>query len=295
MTQYNGSERARREKELRQRQFATRQQNKNSVKSARNNSNNDSISILEFSEWRMRRIAPIAMIIFTFTILFFISWIVTTGKDKITSTSMNFNGNSIGKIEVFNDEGLYRFESYQVFSAGVAPLYSELEIEILDENWDHVYSFYKDLWQERYSNGEGGNPIYHDREMAFEVELPKAGIYYIRPISHNNNLGDVNLTVYSRSGGSMYFSYYSIIFGALSAILILGSGAWGNPFDMYYALPKIMNWKRNKLFKRIALTCIIIFAGTWFAAVTHYGYPAGGDETVLPTFFYRTNNVTYLG
>jgi hypothetical protein len=291
MAHHSDSQRARLEQQ--QLAFKALQKKRAAGNYGRNNSS-DSFLFSGFTEWRMRRMASFAILIHAFAILFLVSWFFTIRSSEVATVAVDFNKAGMAKIDIPESNALYKFDVSQDF-AGTAPLYSELEIEILDKNWDHVYSVYHDLWQESHPNGERGNSIYSDLEMNFEIVLPEAGEYYIRPISHNGNLGQVRAKVFKTFIGGIYMPYYAIFFGVLSLLLLLGSQKWGSPSMMYNMLPKLRSWKDNSLFKIAALFCIILFIGSWAAAIFHYGYAAGGDETILPTYFYRTNTVIYLG
>ncbi len=291
MAQYLGSDRARLEQKIRQREFRERIRNPQEREQMMNNS---SYSV-EYSEWLMRRLAPFAVLIYAATILFLLSWFITTNTSLITNGSANFRKGQVISFETPTGGAIYHFELKQDFSGSKSPLYSELEIEIIDANLDHVYTVYKDLWLESHPNGEGGIGVYKDFDITFDVELPEAGTYYLRGISHNNNETLVSGSIFKKTAGSMYFGFYSLIFGILSLILIIGSQKWGSPILMIEILPKLRSWRENYLFLRAATLVIFLFIGTWIISITHYGYAAAGDEIVLPTYFYKTNSVIYLG
>lgn len=291
MAQYGGNDRARLEQERRQREFRERMRN---PQQRQHMLNNNSYSV-EYSEWLMRRLAPFAILIYAATILFLLSWIITSNTSLVTNGSAYFHKGQVMSFEASSAGAIYHFDLKQDFSGSKPPLYSELEIEIIDANLDHVYTVYKDLWLESHPNGDGGIGVYKDLNISFDVELPEAGIYHIRGISHNNNEALISGNIFKKTAGSMYFGFYSLIFGILSLILIIGSQKWGSPFMMYAALPKLRSWKENRAFLRTSSLIILLFIGTWIISITHYGYAAGGDEIVLPTYFYKTNAVIYLG
>lgn len=291
MAQYGGSGRARLEQERRQREFRERMRNPQQREQMLNN---NSYSV-EYSEWLMRRLAPFAMLIYAATILFLLSWFITSNTSLVTNGSAYFHKGQVISFETPTGGAIYHFDLKQDFSGSKPPLYSELEIEIIDANLDHVYTVYKDLWLESHPNGEGGIGVYKDLNISFDVELPEAGIYYIRGISHNNNEALVSGNIFKKTAGSMYFGFYSLLFGILSLILIIGYQKWGSPILMIEILPKLRSWKENTGFLRTATLVIFLFIGTWIISITHYGYAAGGDEIVLPTYFYKTNTVIYLG
>jgi hypothetical protein len=291
MSQYLGSERARIEQA--QRREAFRQNSQSNA--FRKWMSSTAKSTSGYSEFRMRRLAPFALLFHFFSILFFISWIVSNSKTEVDRFAIGMETSHMTKIKVPEDKTLYWFDLTQSFSSEQPPLYSELEAEILDENYDHVYSVYKDLWQERHSNGEGGSQLYWDTRVQFEVELPKAGEYYVRIFSYNKNYGSVMGTVATHNSGGLYFGFFAILFGTISVIFFFGAEAWGSPFTMIRVLPKIKDIRKNRLFFIFLVTFCVIYSVSLIIAITHYGYAAGGDKTVLPSFFHLKHSVIYLG
>ena len=291
MAQYGGTDRARLEQERRQREFRERMRNPQQREQMLQN---DSYAF-EFSEWLMRRLTPFALLIYAATILFLLSWFFTSSTSLVENGSAYFHKGEVISFEAPTGGAIYHFDLKQDFSAGKSPLYSELEIEIIDANLDHIYTVYKDLWLESHPNGEGGIGVYKDLAIRFDVELPEAGIYYLRGISHNNNEALISGNIFKKTAGSLYFGFYALIFGILSLILMLGFQKWGSPVMMIEVWPKLMSWKENTGFLRATTLVIFLFIGTWIISITHYGYAAGGDEIVLPTYFYKTNTVIYLG
>ena len=144
-------------------------------------------NFFEFSEWAMRRVAPIAMVIYAFTILFIVTWFIGKIDLRVGYFGISPSENQLGVIDIPEDNGIYTFELTQNFPRHSAPLYSELEIEVLNEDYDHAYSVYKDLWQEIHPNDRGTSSIYRDLKIYFELNIKKAGKYYLRGISYNNN------------------------------------------------------------------------------------------------------------
>lgn len=291
MSQYLGSERARIEQAQRREAF---RQNSQSSAFRKLMSGTPSYKKV-YSEFRMRRLAPFAVLFHFFSILFFISWIVSNSKTEVDRFAIGMETNHMTKIKVPEDKTLYWFDLTQNFSSTPVPLYSELEVEILDENYDHVYSVYKDLWQERHSDGEGGSQVYSDTRIQFEVELPKAGEYYVRIFSYNKNYGSIIGTVAKHNSGGLYFGFFAILFGTISVIFIFGAESWGSPFTMIGALSKIKDIRKNRLFLIFFVTFCVIYSASLIIAITHYGYAAGGDKTVLPSFFHLKHSVIYLG
>jgi hypothetical protein len=291
MSQYLGSERARIEQAQRREAFRQNSQSNAFRKWMSSTAKSKS----GYSEFRMRRLAPFALLFHFFSILFFISWIVSNSKTVVDRFAIGMETSHMTKIAVPEDKALYWFDLTQNFSNAQPPIYSELEVEILDENYDHVYSVYKDLWQERHSDGEGGSQVYSDTRIQFEVELPKAGDYYVRIFSYNKNYGSIIGTISKHNSGGLYFGFFAILFGTISVIFFFGAEAWGSPFTMYRALSKIKNIRKNRLFFIFLTTFCVIYVISLIVAITHYGYAAGGDKTILPSFFHLKHSVIYLG
>ena len=295
MAKSKGSNKAQQEKEYRRKMLRQRQQQLKANNNWKKATSEEDYTFFTFSTWRMRRIAPIAMLIYCSLILFGVFWLISSKTDKVCTTNISIDNNQLGKFQVRSAGGLYRFELSQIFSSKT-PLYSELEIEILDANYDHVYSIYKDLWQEKHSNGDGGRKTYSDKQLAFELELENAGTYFIRGVSHNNYItGKINCTVLHKTMGSLYFRTYTIAFAILAVLLIMGKSAWGNPVQMLSSISKAKSLKKNKLFWRVFLGLGILFVTCLIISLTHYGYASGGGKSILPTYFYGTDSVIYLG
>lgn len=295
MAHYQGSNKARLEQIRRRKQFYQNAQKPTRDRERVYRGDVRFFLGMEYNEWRVRRLAPFALLIHALSVSCLLGLIIFSGKTKVDKTSFAIEKGEVGSFEVSNAGSIYSFEVSQAFPSNQAPLYSELEIEIVDENMNHMYSFYKDLWQEKHPNGEGGTGIYRDLKMTFEVELPKAGIYYLRGIPYNNNEGVISARVYEKFTGNIYFQYYAIVFGVISILLLVGSGAWGNPGEMIEALKRGRSIKHNKPFKYAVVIAGLIVVGTIVINLTHYGYAKAGDETRLPTYFYKKQNVDYLG
>ena len=232
---------------------------------------------------------------FLFTVLFGGFWLMTIGKTKVSEDSIPNTTSELLKVNLPDDDQIYNFSLRQIFPTGANPLYSELEIELLDENLNHVYSFYKVLWQEKYPNENGRYQIYNDLNIEFLIEVQKAGVYYLRPISHNDNTGGVSVNVRRKARGSLYFKFYTILFGILGLILYFGRDFYGAPSDIFKEIRSLKNVKQNKFFWYILLGFSSAFILCVVMSITHYGYASYGDQSILPTYFFSNNNVIYLG
>lgn len=253
-------------------------------------------SVSSYSKAWKANFSPYAVLVFCFTIVFGVYWLFARGKIQVQSGAIRFDQEPIEKIKISKADKIYTFHINQSFDSFDTPQYSELEIELLDENKNHVYSFYKDLWLETHSNGEGGFANYSDMEMDFELEIKKAGTYYLRAISHNGNNSTITYFIKSRSlGGNLYIGIYASIFLILSIIIIFGHQQWGGPLELIAMFPPIHALKSNKLFIFTFALCLFIFIACIVINVTHLGYGSFGDETLIPTRFYGTDNVIYIG
>jgi len=224
------------------------------------------------------------------TVLFTVSTIVSRNKDLIEKTRLDVINNTPVSIQIPKANTIYVFEVNQKFSSKV-PLYSELEVELLDENYNHVYSAYEDLWKERHNNGNGGNSIYADTKVELEIELQHAGLYHIRVQSHNDNKGKVDLTLYSKRG-SLYFFAFMIFFGMPFLILFF---YLKDEFGIRAILSALKQTKITKTFIIAVIIVIFVFISCVVISYTHHGYPHSGDEIRLPSQFFSTNDVIYLG
>lgn len=244
----------------------------------------------------MEKLAPIALIIHVFAILFAVSWIITkmywTINPDLKSTPAVSNYQS---FTVPEGGAIIKFSSVQSFASNRTPLYSELELQIIDKNYGHVYSVYKDLWQELHPNGEGGNSVYHDWSLDFEIAIHKGGDYYIRPISYNNNEYMVRTAVYSKSFGSLYITYGLLTFGILSILLLVlyqYIGSYRDHINIVKEVRTLFLTKKALIAFGIAF---ILFGSSWYAAINYSGYASFGEDTYLPSTFYNKHNVIYLG
>jgi len=253
-----------------------------------------------FSEYLMRFMAPYAMLIYAFTLLFLFSWLITKGDSFIETTQINPASLDLSPIVIPQNNKIYKFIANQDIKKGTTlkrsdfyssnkSIYSELEIEVLDENYVHMYSVYKNLWIEHHSGME-----YKDTQLEFDIEFQTSGTYFLRVVSHNKNNGPLTLKVY-KTNGSMYFFKYLILFIILNIILFLGNSYWGTTSMLYNSLKKVKSIKNNSKFLIISSLVIIAFLGCVVISFTHYGYPSTGDEIRLPTYFFDTKDVLYLG
>jgi hypothetical protein len=259
-----------------------------------NKSNNN--NIFAYSEKNRKFVAPLALVSFSFAILFTLAWLFTSATKEVVNGRISMESNSTMNLGMFKGNSIYKFRLRQDFSRYSPPKYSELEIEILDENNDHVYSVFKNLWQEFHSNDEGGRSVYSDVELEFELEIEKKGNYAIRAISHDDNRGDIRCRVNRRDfGGHLYFGVYAILFGLTSLGIFLGRDYWGNPSKLMSALPKMRELKSNKYFLISAGVSTFFFVACVVISYTHYGYASAGEVNKAPSSFSSNAEVIYLG
>jgi hypothetical protein len=223
-------------------------------------------------------------IIFSFGTLF------TYNKQKIETKNLDILESRPISIDIPKANTIYIFEVTQLFT-DETPTYSELEIEILDKNYNHIYTAYEDLWQESHDNGNGGWSIYSDRTIEFELELQYSGSYYIKTTNYNDNKTLVWVDLYTKKG-SLYFMSMMLTFIILVAFLF----TYIHQISGFY--PIINTLRETKITKTFILAVIIVnfvFISCVVISYTHYGYPHSGDEIRLPTYFFTTKDVHYLG
>jgi len=233
-------------------------------------------------------IAPYVVLLLAATLLFLFSTLISTNTTFIERNSLDFETPT--QIQIPNENTIYVFNLEQEFTSSV-PSYSELEIELLDENFNHVYSVYKDLWKESHTNDDGGKSIYSDKILEFELDLKHSGLYYIRPTSHNNHNTGLTLNLYKKRG-SLYYLFFTLLFGAILSIILI-SIDWA--LNMHSLLLALRRTKITQTFILAINIVIFVFISCVVISYTHYGYPHSGDEIRLPTQFFSTNDVIYLG
>lgn len=250
----------------------------------------------EFTTERMKFISPYAVMIFLFTILFGVYALICNMTSHVSHTSLDLKERAMSQIDIPDANKIYQFDIAQSFFGGILPQYSELEIELLDEDHKHVYSVYKNLWMEQHPNGNGGYSVYSDLKMNFNLEFKKKGTYFVRAIAHNANLGPVKVSIEQRTlGGGLYIWFYAIVFLVLSAVVYFGKNYWGNPSKLLEAFPSFSELKSNTTFLIVFSVVTALFVTCVVFGITHYGYASCGDGTILPTKFIGTDNLIYLG
>ncbi len=244
----------------------------------------------------MRRIAPFALLIYSFTVLLFLSKMYFDGSEVVLPTKNVFLADSPLLNLNLKKSGLYEFKLSQDLDKTKIPNYSELDVELLDQDYKHVYSFYKNLWLESHSNGSGTKQVYEDNKMEFSIHLKNAGEYLARFRSFNNNLGAVRVSCKRLNGANFLLKPLSIFFFILSILLILGTPLWGNPITMLSTLNKGKKLKYNDLFIFSALILTVLIIWINVNGISSKGYPSAGDEyNTLPNKFFDKKDVLYIG
>lgn len=243
----------------------------------------------ELNEEIHKFLAPFGIVLYIAIPLFWIAFFITSAKGDRSGVS-TFPLKEPAKIEIAKANSVYEFQLKQLFPYGTAPVYSELEIEILDKNYDHVYSFYKDLWQERHPDESGGLKIYNDLEMTFQLEFPEKGTYMVRAISHNGNTTEVIGKVARVYIGNLYLLTFTIIISVFGGILLLLNKLVGTPWQMLETLKKGTDTKKRAVI--FASVLGVIFLAIIIINLTNYGYPKPGQ---IPTPFFGSDQIIYLG
>jgi len=235
-------------------------------------------------------LAPYFVLLLFGTIIFFIGMKFTSERTFIEKIKLDVIRSQPIPIQIPKANTIYVFEVKQAFSSKT-PSYSELEIEILDKNYNHVYTAYENLWQERHNNGDGGESVYSDKTIDCEIELQHPGLYYIKAKSYNDNKTKVWLNLYTKNG-SLYFKVFMYTLGGLFLLCFTVIQEIDGISSLFKALRKT---KITKTFIIAVIIVIFVFISCVVISYTHYGYPHSGDEIRLPSYFFSTNDVKYLG
>jgi len=235
-------------------------------------------------------LAPYFVLLLCGTFIFFLGMRFTSERIFIKKTKLDVTNSQPIPIEISKENTIYVFEVRQGLSSQV-PSYSELEVELLDEHFNHVYTFYKVLWQERLDNGNGGTSIYSENALEIEIDLKYAGTYHIRTTSYNNNNSKAWLHLYTKNG-SLYFKAFTYVFGSLFLLCFFVIMELDGLSSIFKALRQT---KITKTFIIAVIIVIFVFISCVVISYTHYGYPHSGDEIRLPSQFFSTNDVIYLG
>jgi len=247
-------------------------------------------SIPTLVDQKYKQILPYFILSIFGAIIFSFGTLFTHDKQKIETKNLNILESRPISIEIPKANTIYVFEVTQLFS-DYTPTYSELEIELLDENYNHVYTVYEDLWQESHDNGNGGRSIYADRTIECEIELQYPGKYHIKSTSYNDNKTRVWVDLYTKKG-SLYFMAITFSFIAVSLILYLYIIKIGGFHPIIITL---LETKITKTFIIAVIIVSFVFISCVVISYTHYGYPHSGDEIRLPSRFFSKNDVIYLG
>jgi hypothetical protein len=235
-------------------------------------------------------LAPYFVLLLCGTIIFFLGMRFTSKNTLIDNTNLDVIKSQPTPIQIHKANTIYVFKVRQALSSQV-PSYSQMEIELLDENFNHIYTAYENLWQEKHDNDNGGKSVYSDKLLEFEIDLKYAGKYHIRTTSYNDNKGKVSLNLYTKNG-SLYFKTFMYIFGVLFLLCFFLIMELDGISSIFKALHKT---KITRTFILAIIIVIFVFISCVVISNTHYGYPHSGDEIRLPTYFFSTNDVKYLG
>jgi hypothetical protein len=229
------------------------------------------------------------------TIIFILLYILSFSDTKIDSGTYRISQNKLGEIHIPDANYLYTIDFKQ--SLGIkAPLYSELEVEILNPDYSHYYSVYKDLWQEKHPNDDGVRTTYRDDIITLQILFPKAGTYYFRAFSHNHyTMGVITSVVKKRRFGQLLTPLLALTFGIISALLILVGSAIGYPPEMYISVRDKVALINVKLYYIYLLSLLSLVLIVIISNYYYIGYPTGGEHPTAPAKILQYKKIFYIG
>ena len=243
------------------------------------------------TEWRIRRYTPLITLSAVFVAITLFVYLFSSLSHSKNTTASTGRSNSIIPIEI-KKSGLNSIEINQSLSCKL-PCYSELEVELLDSNYAHMFSFYKDLWAELHPNDNGGMQVYRDNQMFVIVNVPSAGKYNLRV--NSNITTSVNVIVKKRRMGKLIILPLLILFAVIGGALSIYYFNYRTFIEFIDYHKKIRSVKRNKLFKRYLIvgTSLIILVIT--LNILGYGYVGFGDFFHKQSWFLPAYKVEFLG
>lgn len=178
-------------------------------------------------------------------------------------------------------------------------------LDIYDPNGKRIYSFYKTLWWYREASDDQGASA----PLVAKIILNEAGKYKLRSYVMDDEFvkkkGKVDLkkeqfeqgevTVKSKSSGSLYYSYLLIFEGLVLISFLIGSSFLGSPAQLW----NLVRQNTNLLFRPIPLLYFGVLAA--FLILIMYwnyqgiGYAGYGDYLHSPNWFFSTDDVIYIG
>lgn len=148
-------------------------------------------------------------------------------KSRNTELAKNEKGqpeNQIGPI-VVNQPG----ESYKIFIKGYIPdnRWSFVEVEVLNDVEEYLYSFGMELWRESGSDSDGN---WSESKTHFETDItfPEPGFYYLNFVVERNFQlrKDKMAVILTKRKGSSLLHFWSGIFFLLTGLILI-EVQWG--------------------------------------------------------------------
>ncbi len=168
--------------------------------------------------------------------------------------------------------------SYEVTVSNFVPLYkwSYVEVEVLDKNKKHLFSFGDGMWHEAGVDDEG-SWVESNTNYSMDITFKEIGEYYFKIISERND-GEGNpiyISVVQKRGSSVAF----ITLGILSFI---AAGA-----AYYFSTQVELNEESVRKSKTVLIVLLVIFfIGALFYSMRGWGYMGYYGYGHGPSFFY---------
>lgn len=163
----------------------------------------------------------IALIFYSF-ICFFAAIILSFDVGKEIKKALPNKGGEVGPIYIDKANTVYEMRVRQS-----VPLnqWSYVEVEVLDENKDYLFSFSDEFWQEEGYDSEG----YYWKEAvdSFEMEMvfPEKGNYYFKILGQpsGSNIDKITVSTTRELGSNLAFIWQGILSFVLGLAFLRGN------------------------------------------------------------------------
>lgn len=168
--------------------------------------------------------------------------------------------------------------SYEVSIKNYVPLnkWSYVEIGVLDDNKEHLFSFGDEMWHESGYDSDG-QWVESKTDYSMDITFKKAGQYYFDVGSERNdgNGNSIVISAVKERGSNVLF----LVLGVLS--LIIGG-------VIFYFKDQYITNEKTKGTRVVALAIILIILFVWvlFYSIRGWGYMGYRGYHHGPSFFY---------
>lgn len=158
---------------------------------------------------RQKRQAPLAsklqsIMLISFAMLCLIfALIFSTGSGKAYQTTLPSSGGLIGPIEIKGKNNVFQIDIKQVVNDGY---WSYVDVEVLNENQEYLYSFGKELWSESGYDDEGHwSESVNTYDMKMTVKEPGTYFFKLSTESNQNYSANISVKIQKKLGSSLAF------------------------------------------------------------------------------------------